>query len=218
MSIRSLKSFAAAGLIAVAALASSVAHGAIVLGSRVQIIGSVYVDPANPHRMVFQTVSGPQDPTTNTVLIGSSGNLLSYAGYNLPNVSWHHLATIQSLPAVPPALVSPIAAFLSLPPVTTGSGEPGPAVAASTFDLMSWTTTLGPAGSTLSGLGRGMIHWASGSIEGEFRLSIPFFDQPPPGNIYAFAATLAAIPVPGAVLLFGSGLLFLTLVGRFRRV
>jgi hypothetical protein len=223
MNIRSLKSFAAAGLVAVAALASGVAHGAIVAGSRVTVTGGVTITPSgSEYQIVFRHgASGITDVTvpggTNPVQIDGNVNLGSYAAYNVPNPApGHYLATITNLP-VASAIVFPILNFLSLPGATQSfiTGE-DMNVVPSTFDLHTWTVA--PSGTFLQGAGTGFINFAGGQMLGFFQFSVPFFTGTA-GN-YGFSATLEAqvIPVPGAVLLFGSGLLFLTLVGRFRRV
>jgi hypothetical protein len=105
---------------------------------------------------------------------------------------------------------------LSLPSVVPDPVEPGPPVAATFFVMDSWTGST--SGTFFTGIGLGKIFDGTGHTvlsDGRFEFSSPDVQI---GQPTSFSATLIAstIPVPGAMWIFGSGLLLMTAVMRRR--
>lgn len=213
MNIRMLKHLGVVAALAGAMLTASVANAAIVVGSKAQIFGTAFIDGAG-NIVPIGEQSGSTTPPVD-VLVGAGGNTLSFSGYNRPNPAAlsfapNYTATMAQIPAAGPFGFT----LLSLPAVVNAVDEPGPSVIATFFRLSSWTPTI--TGSFFTAFGLGVIEDAQGNFlsNGRFEFSSQGFT---PGGENAFSGTLVAtsvIPVPGAMWIFGSGLLLMTAVMR----
>lgn len=201
MNIRALQHLGAVAALAGAMLSASVANASIVAGSEVQLVGSARITDA----------AGGYTITSNGFVTVSpfGGNRGSWAGYNQPNPGMYNA------PAMAPisnALI-PVSPLITLPAVMIGVSEPGPAVASTTFSLETWQVVEATIGGFFLGRGTGTIFDTSDgtSTPGRFQFSTQFYL---PNDINAFSASIVAIPVPGAMWIFGSGLLLMTAVMR----
>jgi len=164
----------------------------------------------------FVTLGAPPPGFDASVRITPAGNTLSWAGYNVPNPAGPMPPVYQAGFNNIAAGMPPVGDFISLPAVVIGGPEVGPAVPSSRFVLDNWvvSTFTFQGVDFLTGVGRGTIYAEGGhTLPGVFALSSPFFDITP-GVVNAFSAELKAIPVPGAIWLFGSGLVALAAIRR----
>ena len=214
MNIRALKHLGVVAALVGAMLSASVANAAIVVGSKAQIFGTAFIDAVG-NVIPLDEQSGATGPSPVTVLVGAGGNTGSYAGYNRPNpgalsFAPNYSAGMYQIPAIGPFGFT----LLALPSVMNDVDEPGPSVMPTFFVLNSWTGSL--AGSFFNGLGLGTIVDGKGSVLSDARFE--FTSQGVNVNqANSFSGTLIAtsvIPVPGAMWIFGSGLLLMTAVMR----
>lgn len=204
----------------VAAFAASLltvpmASASIVSGSKVQVFGSALIDAAGNIVPRDEMTGLPAGPLPVVTEVGTSGNTGSFSGYNVPNplllvLFPNYSALIDSIPVAGPFGFT----LLQLPAIVPGAGEPGPAFGVTSFRLDAWTVLPVPAGFFIA-QGSGKILDAIGNeiADGLFLLSSQGFV---PNSINSFSATLQAtvIPLPGALWIFGSGLLLMTAVMR----
>ena len=205
MNTRLLKHLGVVAALVCSAAVSSVANAAIVVGSQVQLVGSATID-----------FVGNISPTNVQILpIGNAGpnvNMQGYLGYNLPNEPF--VVTMGNIsPGAFPAFV-----VLQLPAITIAGAETGPTQEATRFLLRNWTITQATVGGFFTALGTGDIQTAAGAFlsNAQLQFSSTTF-TPSLTDAQSFAATLTAtsvIPVPGAMWIFGSGLLLMTAVMR----
>ncbi|MCE2947482.1 MAG: hypothetical protein ACK515_23700 [bacterium] len=213
MNIRLLKHLGVIAALVGSVMSVSVANAAIVEGSKAQIFGTAFIDGIG-NVIPLDEVSGAISPSPVSVLVGAGGNTLSYAGYNRPNpgslaFAPNYTAGMYQIPAAGPFGFT----LLALPAVVSGVGEPGPSVIPTFFVLDSWTPTIN--GSFFTAIGLGTIVDGLGGFlsNGRFEFSSQSFAI----GTNSFSGTLIAtsvIPVPGAMWIFGSGLLLMTAVMR----
>lgn len=219
MNIRALKHLGVVAALVGAMLSASVANASIIVGSKVRIFGTALIDSSG-NVTPLDEATGNTGPSPVKVLISASGNTGSYAGYNrqnpvsltFPGQYSGEMDPIIAAPSFP-------AFLLSLPLVAIGTGEPGPAVSATFFVMDSWSGVLN--GTFFMGTALGRIQNGSGVslADARFELSSPAVEI---GQANSFSGTLIAtsvivtsvIPVPGAMWIFGSGLLLMTAVMR----
>jgi hypothetical protein len=215
MNTRFFKKLGAAALLAGAALSASVANAAIQVGSIAQLFGTALIDAAGNVGPLDEFSGGTG--TNVNVLIGTSGNALSYSGFNRLNpltllAAPNYNALMAQIPVAGPFGFT----LLQLPPVVVGANEPGPGVIPTFFRLDTWSVLMANVGSVFFAQGTGVINDAQGNFlsNGSLQFSTQFYS---PGAVNSFSATLVAtsvIPVPGAMWIFGSGLLLMTAVMR----
>ena len=219
MNIRALKHLGVVAALVGAMLSASVANASIIVGSKVRIFGTALIDGAG-NVTPLDEETGNSIPSPVKVLISASGNTGSYAGYNRQNPVSLYFPRQYSGGMLPITAAGPYGGMLlSLPLVTIGAEEPGPAVIPTFFVMDSWTGVLN--GTFFMGVGLGTIRDGSGIslADARFELSSPAVEL---GQANSFSGTLIAtsltvtsvIPVPGAIWIFGSGLLLMTAVTR----
>lgn len=213
MNIRMLKHLGVVAALVGSVMSVSVANAAIVNGSQVQMSGTALIDAVG-NVVPLDVATGLLFPQPVNVFINSNGNTGSYAGYNLPNplnatfgISYN--ATMDNL-----AVAGPFGGtLLALPAVTIAAPETGPAVMPTFFLINSWTPQV--LGSFFVGTALGTIVDGQNNFlaNGVYQFSSQNFVA---GQVNSFSATLSAtvIPVPGAMWIFGSGLLLMTAVMR----
>jgi len=219
MNIRALKHLGVVAALVGAMLSASVANASIIEGSKVRIFGTAVIDSFG-NVTPLDEMTGNTSPSPVNVLISASGNTLSYAGYNRQNpVSLtfprQYAARMQSIVAAGPFG----GLLLSLPSVVTGAEEPGPAVVPTFFVMDSWTGAFNDTFFMGVGLGRIINNMDVVLSNARLELSSPAVEL---GQANSFSGTLIAtsltvtsvIPVPGAMWIFGSGLLLMTAVTR----
>lgn len=212
MNIRLLKHLGAVAALAGAMLTTSVANASILTGSQVQFVGTAIVNLAGDVTPRDAFVPAVVPPPPVNVQIAVNGNLGSFAGYNTPNPgpNMPYVANWDKLTSAGPF---PLVNFIALPAV---SAPDSPTVQATFFDLNNWQFQFLPFGNAtfFIGTGVGVIHDGLGNklSDAIFSFSTQRFQ---PGD-NSFSATLEAtvIPVPGAIWIFGSGLLLMTAVMR----
>jgi len=215
MNIRALKHLGVVAALVGAMLSASVANAAIIVGSKAQIFGTAVIDGAG-NVTPLDEGTGVSSPSPVTVLVGTGGNTGSYAGYNRRNPASLPFAPNYAAGMYQISATGPFGfPLLSLPSVVIdGAAEPGPAVIPTFFVLNSWTGTF--MGTFFMGTGLGTI------IDGQDQfLSNARFEFTSQGvevgQANSFSGTLIAtsvIPVPGAMWIFGSGLLLMSAVTR----
>jgi hypothetical protein len=199
MNIRMLKQLGVAAALIGSVMSATVANASIVAGSTVSMFGDA-------------TVTGTSVTPVGITYIAPSGNLLSFAGYNFPNTPQAiSLYTVAQgvIPGAGPLNI----VLLTLPAVVVAAPETGPAVQGTQFRLLSWTQ-LPSTPSFFNGTGFGVIEDMNGGFLSDARYD---FSTQLINNVNSFSGTLtavAAIPVPGAIWIFGSGLLLMTAVMR----
>lgn len=219
MNIRTLKHLGVVAALVGAMLSASVANASIIEGSKVRIFGTAVIDSAG-NVTPRDEATGNTSPSPVNVLIGASGNTGSYAGYNRQNPVSLTFPRQYAAGMQPVVAAGPFGGLLlSLPGVVIGAEEPGPGVNPTFFVMDSWT---GAFSSTFfMGTGLGTIRNGAGDFlsNARFELSSPAVEV---GQTSSFSGTLIAtsvivtsvIPVPGAMWIFGSGLLLMTAVMR----
>jgi hypothetical protein len=204
MNIRTLKQLGIAAALLGTMISATVANAAIVAGSSAQITGTSSVSSTG----VITTV-GP-------TYLNFGGNTGSFAGYDFPNPGAPLPLYTAGMATLDPAALG--FTLLSLPEVSLILGEPGPVVPATFFRLDTWSagTALRDGVLFYVGTGTGAISDGQGNqlADGVFSFSTQnfAFDQ-----ALSFSGTLTAasvVPVPGAMWIFGSGLLLMSAVMR----
>lgn len=207
-----------AGLLTVAPAPAS---AAIVAGSTAQFVGTAQISAAGD--IDFVSVGPAPAGSDAGVRITTAGNAGSFAGYNVPNpaalpIAPNYIAGFTDvMGGMPPA-----GTLISLPEVTIGGGETGPAVGATRFVASTWLSSFEVLeGVTFfNAVAQGTIFDDSDgtSILGTLSLSTQNFDATA-GAINSFSATLdtTVIPVPAAAWMLGSGLLAMFAAGRRRK-
>jgi hypothetical protein len=209
MNNRLLKHLAVVAALAASSLSVPVSNAAVVVGSRAQIVGGTIID-----------ATGNVTPQASEILgIGNAGPTIDfqgYRGYNKPNLLGGYAVTFNAI------VNAPFAPFvvLQLPAITiSGAAEPGPEQEATSFLLRSWTITQMTPGGFFTAIGLGDITSTATSTflsAGRLQFSSQEF-TPSTSDIQSYSATLTAItaiPVPGAMWIFGSGLLLMSAVTR----
>jgi len=208
MNNRLLKHLAVVAALAASSLSVPVANAAVVVGSQAQIVGGTIID-----------ATGNVTPQASEILgIGNAGPTIDfqgYRGYNNPNLLGGYAVTFNTIANAPfaPFVV------LQLPAITIIGAEPGPAQEATSFLLRSWTITQMTLGGFFTAIGLGDItSTADGTFLSAGRLQFSSQEfTPSTTDIQGYSATLTAItaiPVPGAMWIFGSGLLLMSAVTR----
>jgi len=213
MNVRMIKQLAVVGALFGSVMSASVANAAIVNGSQVQMSGTALID-ALGNVVPLDVATGLLFPQPVNIFVNSTGNTGSYAGYNSPNpvspvfgISYN--ATMDNIPVVGPFGGT----LLSLPGIMVAAPETGPAVIPTFFKINSWSTAVN--GTFFIGTALGTIVDGQGNFlsDGLYQFSTQNFKV---DEVNSFSATLSAtvIPVPGAMWIFGSGLLLMTAVMR----
>jgi hypothetical protein len=172
-------------------------------GSEVQLVGSARISDA----------AGGYTVTANgfTAILPFGGNTGSWAGYNSPNPGMYNASALAPFSA---GLV-PVAGLITLPAVVLGASEPGPAVASTIFNLNTWQVVQATVGGFFLGTGTGTIVDTSDNSVTDAIFQFSTQNYTPGLDNQSFSATIVAtIPVPGAMWVFGSGLLLMTAVMR----
>lgn len=204
MKLQMLKHAAVVATFAATSLAASFANASIVVGSTVQLVGRA-------------SISAAGDITPGTSRILDEVNSLSFAGYNAPN---NPLGTFTPVTVFSGIAAAPALPFIALQlPGVVVAGTEDMSVPATWFLLRTWQITSSVVGGTFAGRGMGDITTPGGVFlaSGELQFTTQFYTPNSAGNSYS--ATLTAIetsviPVPGAMWIFGSGLLLMTAVMR----
>lgn len=216
MNVRLLKHLGVVAALVGSVLSVPAATAAIVAGSQAQFFGTALIDAAGAIDPIDEG-SGSSGPNA-TILIGTGGNTGSYSGFNRNNPVAlpffpNYTAAMNNVPALGPFGFT----LLSLPAVVPGGGEDGAPVISTFFRLDAYNVN--PVfGGFFTSQGTGVILDGMGNVLSNaiFSFSSQSFT---PNSINSFSATLEAtatsvIPVPGSMLIFGSGLLLMTAVMR----
>ncbi len=192
-------------MLSAAVLSASVANAAIVIGSQLQLGGGANISDA---------AGGYTITPSGTQFVVPSGNTQSFLGFNTPNPLGIYSFTMTPIST---ALV-PVLPWFTLPPVVIGGGEPGPAAPQVSFSVLTWQVTMANIGGVFSAVGSG--YFLDSSDKSMTDAVIQFTSQAytPGSDTQSWSATITTIPVPGAMWIFGSGLLLMATVMRRRSV